>query len=123
MSLLDFTPATSPIRNKQRSVPDAPEIRFDHLRFLTTESTKITEKNPPRREIEDEFKKIILDAYRHGMKIRIPSFAIGRIQELFALVKEACPDAPIWIDGQARDVSPIYAQQLGSSEEHTSELQ
>jgi len=113
----DFT-----IRNKQRSVPDAPEIRFDHLRFLTTESTKITEKNPPRREIEDEFKKTILDAYRHGMKIRIPSFAIGRIQELFALVKEACPDAPIWIDGQARDVSAIYAEHLGGAfsgiEEH-----
>ncbi|MDP3697204.1 MAG: MBL fold metallo-hydrolase [Candidatus Taylorbacteria bacterium] len=104
----DFT-----LRNNQRSVPDAPEIRFDNLRFLTTESTKITERNPPRHTIEDEFKKTILDAYRKGMKIRIPSFAIGRIQEVFALVKEACPDAPIWIDGQAKEVSSIYAEHLG----------
>lgn len=104
----DFT-----IRNKQRSVPDAPETRFDHLRFLTTESTRIIEKNPPRHVIEDEFKEVVREGYRRGMKIRITSFAIGRIQEMFALVKEACPDAPIWIDGQAREVSAIYAEHLG----------
>ena len=101
------------IRNKQRSVTDAPEIRFDHLRFLTSEATKITEKNPPRHIVEDEFKDVVRDGYRRGMKIRIPSFAIGRIQELFALVKEACPDAPIWIDGQAREVSAIYSEHSG----------
>lgn len=103
----DFT-----LHNKQRSVPDAPEIRFDRLRFLTSESTRITEKNPPRHIIEDDFKDTVRDAYRQGMKIRIPSFAIGRIQEMFALVREACPDAPIWIDGQARDVSEIYSEYL-----------
>jgi len=101
----DFT-----LRNKQRSVPDAPEIRFDHLRFLTSESTKITEKNSPRHVEEERFKDVVKEAYRKRMKIRIPSFAIGRIQEIFLLVKEACPDAPIWIDGQAREVSAIYAE-------------
>ncbi len=104
----DFT-----LRNKQRSVPDAPEVRFDHLRFLTTESTRITEKNPPRCVEEEKFKDTVRDAYRKGIKIRILTFAIGRIQEMFALVKEACPDAPIWIDGQAKEVSAIYAEHLG----------
>lgn len=103
----DFT-----LHNKQRLVADAPEIRFDHLRFLTTESTRINEKNQPRHIEETRFKDTIREAYQRGMKIRIPSFAIGRIQEMFVLVKEACPDAPIWIDGQAKEVSRIYAQHL-----------
>ena len=47
------------------------------------------------------------------MKVRVLTFAFGRIQEMFALVKEACPDADIWIDGQGRDVSAIYAEHIG----------
>lgn len=104
----DFT-----VNNRQRSVPDAIFPEFDSLRFLTSESTRITEVNPPRHIIEDEFKKAVRDAYGRGMKIRIPSFAIGRIQEMFALIKEACPDADIWIDGQAKEVSNIYAEHIG----------
>ena len=104
----DFT-----IRNNQRSVPDAPETRFDHLRFLTTESTRITEKNSPRHIVENEFIEVVRGAYAKKMKIRIFGFAYGRSQEVFALTKEACPEAPIWIDGLARDVSSIYAEHLG----------
>lgn len=104
----DFT-----LHNKQRSVPDAPEVGFDNLRFLTTESTRITEQNPPRHIEEEKFKNTVREAYQKGMKIRILTFAIGRSQEMFALVKEACPDAPIWIDGQAKEVSAIYAEHLG----------
>lgn len=104
----DFT-----THNNQRSVPDAPQVRFDHLRFLTSESTRITEKNPPRHVVEEEFKNTVRDAYNQDLKIRIFGFAIGRTQEVFALAKEACPDADIWIDGLARDVSAIYAEHLG----------
>ncbi len=103
----DFT-----LKNNQRSVPDAPERRFDRLRFLTTESTRILEKNPPREIEEERVKDKLRDAYRQRMKTRILTFAIGRIQELYLLAREACPDAPIWIDGQAREVSEIYAEHL-----------
>lgn len=105
----DFT-----LHNKQRSVFDAPEIIFDYLRFLTTESTRITEQNPPRYIEEEKFKDVIREAYQKGTKIRILTFAIGRSQEMFALIKEACPNAPIWIDGQAKEVSAIYAEHAGN---------
>ncbi len=104
----DFT-----LHNKQRSVADAPEIRFDHLRFLTTESTRITEKNPPRHLEEEKFQNTLKQAYHRRIKTRIFTFAIGRIQEMLALAKEACPDAPIWIDGQAKEISAIYAEHVG----------
>lgn len=98
------------LRNKQRLVIDAPEIRFDHLRFLTIESTRITEQNSPRYIEENRFKELLQESYYDKeMWIRIPTFAIGRLQEMFVLCKEACPDADIWIDGQGRDVSSILA--------------
>ena len=101
------------IRNNQRSVPDAPKVEFNRLRFLTIDSTRLTELNPPRHIEEDKFKKTIREAYQRGMKVRILTFAFGRIQEMFALVKKACPEAEIWLDGQGRDVSAIYAEHLG----------
>lgn len=99
------------LRNKQRLVADAPEVRFDHLRWMTTESTRITEQNPPRYVEEDRIKELLQESYYgKGMWIRIPTFAIGRLQEMFFLCKEACPDADIWIDGQGRDISVILAE-------------
>ncbi|MBI4134724.1 MAG: MBL fold metallo-hydrolase [Candidatus Sungbacteria bacterium] len=101
------------LRNNQRSVPDAPRVRFDHLRFLTIDSTRLTELNPPRHIEEKRLKETVREAYDEGMKVRILTFAFGRIQEIFALVREACPDADIWVDGQGRDVSVIYAEHVG----------
>lgn len=111
------------LRNKQRLVADAPEIRFDCLRWLTIESTRITEQNPPRYVEEGRFKEFLQESYYgKGMWIRIPTFAIGRLQEMFVLCKEACPDADIWIDGQGRDVSAILSRYsdgiLSDVEEH-----
>lgn len=95
--------------NNQRTVLDAPRIEFDRLRFLTIDSTRLAEQNPPRHIEEKRFKELIRESYKKGMKIRIPTFAIGRLQEIFILCKEACPDANIWIDGQGREVSAIFA--------------
>lgn len=103
------------LRNKQRTVADAPRVEFDHLRFLTIDSTRLTEQNSPRHIEEDRFKKLICESYDKGMKIRIPTFAIGRLQEIFILCKEACPDADIWIDGQGREVSAIFAEHVGGA--------
>lgn len=102
------------LRNNQRTVPDAPRIEFDRLRFLTIDSTRLTEQNPPRHIEEDRFKELVRESYDKGMKIRIPTFAIGRLQEMFILCKEACPGADIWIDGQGREVSAIFAKHIGS---------
>ncbi len=98
--------------NNQRTIPGAPEARFDHLPFLTIDSTRLTEKNLPRETVEEECLDRIRQAHLQGMKIRFLVFSIGRAQEAFALAKEACPEAPIWIDGQAKEVSALYAEHL-----------
>lgn len=102
------------LSNSQRTVPDAPKVGFDRLRFLTIDSTRLTEQNPPRHIEEGRFKELIRESYERKMKIRIPTFAIGRLQEMFILCKEACHDVDIWIDGQGREVSAIFAEHIDS---------
>lgn len=96
----------------QRTVPGAPEARFDRLQFLTIDSTRLTEKNLPRETVEEECMDQMRQAHIQGIKIRFLVFSIGRAQEAFALAKEACPEAQIWIDGQAKEVSILYAKHL-----------
>jgi len=97
----------------QRTVWGAPKIELPTgLRFMVIDGTRITEAGASRETAEEEFKQKIGEWYCAGKSIRILSFSIGRTQECYELVREACPHAPIWIDGAGRDISTLYLEQL-----------
>lgn len=59
-----------------------------------------------RRETEKEFLDAISDTLKRGGTAVVPSFAVGRSQEVALVLKDS--GHSIWMDGMAKDVSRIF---------------
>ena len=94
-----------------RSVTD-----FPRLESLLMENTNTGPKDYalPREEAEEEFLKIILDAYVRKGKVLIPVFGIGRSQEMLLTIQnlieqERLPsDLKVFVDGMVFEVTAIH---------------
>jgi metallo-beta-lactamase family protein len=106
---------------------DTPIIKdptaVDFAEYLVIESTygdRIHSNEDPEKKLEG----ILNDAWRDGSCVLVPSFAIGRTQELLYLVKKLqdearIPRMPVFVDSpMATSTSALYRQQ---SEEHDAE--
>ncbi len=102
----DLGPANLPI------VRDAEPFRDADMVFL--ESTYGDRDHKPLQETIDEAISIIKNAYQNKGKILIPSFAVGRTQELLYYIEQAfrqggLPRFPIYIDSpMAIEATRIY---------------
>lgn len=89
----------------QRTVPRMPKLDIRGLRWMMVDSTRLAVKSYSRKKEEERFKKETIKALKEGKSIRVLSFAIGRTQETWEIMREACEEAklkvPIWIDGPA----------------------
>ncbi len=100
---------------KQRLLNRA-DTQFPRLESMLMENTNTGPKDYalPREEAEEEFLKIILDAYVKKGKVLIPVFGIGRSQEMLltieALIKERRlpEDLKVYIDGMVGEVTAIH---------------
>ncbi len=52
--------------------------------------------------------RTVASIIERGGRVLVPSFALGRAQEIAMLLGEHLPDVPVLIDGLARDVSAVY---------------
>ncbi len=73
--------------------------------------------SPPVPDVHREFKKIINSTLKKNGKILIPSFAVGRAQELLILLdgymrSGEIPPAPIYIDGMIKKALKIFRHNL-----------
>jgi len=86
----------------------------DSADFLIMESTYGSRLHPPYEDDEKRLKAIIQDTYRAGGMVIMPSFAVGRTQQLvYALHKLAVqgeiPKMPIFVDSPlAIDVTAVF---------------
>ena len=86
-----------------RLVLGAKPVKCDNL---VMESTYSGRNHPPRLKTEyDLLKKVEQVVQRGGLAI-IPSFAVGRTQELMLLLKDSRFD--FWLDGMGKTVNGIY---------------
>jgi putative mRNA 3-end processing factor len=86
-----------------RLVLGAKPVKCDNL---VMESTYSGRNHPPRLKTEyDLLKKIEHVVERGGLAI-VPSFAVGRTQELMLLLKDSKLD--FWLDGMGKKVNGIY---------------
>ncbi len=100
---------------KQRLL-DRAVTDFSRLESLLMENTSTGPKDyaMPREEAEEEFLKIILDAYVRKGKILIPVFGIGRSQEMLLTIehlikeKRLPEDLKIYVDGMIFEVNAIH---------------
>lgn len=89
---------------------DAASTRFHRVETLLIESTYGGSDNmmPGRRDTEDELMGLINNVMERGGKVLIPSFAVGRAQEV--MVTLACNNFKhtVWMEGMLWDSTAIH---------------
>ena len=73
---------------------------------LIMESTYAGREHPDRREHELDFLNSVADVIDNGGKVILPSFAVGRTQEMMMTLAGRGYD--IWVDGMGKGISFIY---------------
>jgi KH/beta-lactamase-domain protein len=84
---------------------------FQRIETLIIESTYGSSEDvlPPRKETEDQFWRIINETMKNGGKVLIPSFAVGRAQEIMALLGSAPSfEHPVYMEGMLWDATAIH---------------
>jgi putative mRNA 3-end processing factor len=75
---------------------------------LMMESTYAKREHPPRAETERTLMEHIYETLENGGNALLPSFALGRTQELIALIRHYDKEIPVFVDGMGRDITKIY---------------
>ncbi len=75
---------------------------------LIIESTYGGREHEDRTLVEKEFLEKISETLNQGGVALIPTFAIGRAQELLIMVSEKFPGVPLYLDGMAKKISEVY---------------
>jgi metallo-beta-lactamase family protein len=90
-------------------------VRIDEADILIIESTYGDREHDPVAATSDKLKRVVNDTCKRGGKLIVPSFAIGRTQELvYALHKlvasrDISPKLPVFVDSPlAIDATGIY---------------
>jgi putative mRNA 3-end processing factor len=88
---------------RQRLVDGARPVDCENL-FI--EGTYGGRTHPDRKTVEKEFLDKIAEVIDRGGTVLIPSFAIGRTQEIMILLKNQGYE--MWVDGMGRSVTRLY---------------
>ncbi len=75
---------------------------------LIIESTYYEREHPPRKELEEQLMEEIYETLENGGNVLLPSFALGRTQELISVIRSHDYDIPVYVDGMGRDMTHIY---------------
>ena len=94
---------------------DRAETRFPRLEALIMEATYGGSEDfqPSRKEAEERLIQIITDTIDRGGKVLIPTFAVGRSQEVMIVLEEAIrneklPEVPVYLDGMIYEATAIH---------------
>lgn len=85
----------------------------DEVDVLVIESTYAKREHPPRKETEGRLMEGIHETLEAGGNVILPSFALGRTQELISLIRSNDEDVPVFVDGMGRDISSVYLKHPG----------
>ncbi len=88
---------------------------FPRLEALVMEATYGGSQDfqPSRKEAEEKLIEIINQTIDRGGKVLIPTFAVGRSQEVMIVLEEAIrnkriPDVPVYLDGMIYEATAIH---------------
>ncbi len=76
--------------------------------YFITESTYGDRDHPDRKETEKDFASSVQDTIDRGGHVLLPSFAVGRSQEIIDVLSEYKVEAPIYYDGMGQKVARVY---------------
>ncbi|MFP3193775.1 MAG: MBL fold metallo-hydrolase [Caldivirga sp.] len=79
--------------------------------LVVMEATYAGGTHPPREKLEEEFIKAVKETLEEGGSVLIPSFTIGRTQELLlTLIRHDVTEVPIYVDGLARVANRVISK-------------
>ena len=112
--------ATVNFRTKDHSVLFTGDIKYTETRLhspaydgykdidvLITESTYGDRSHPPRKELEKKFVESCRRVCDSNGNVLVPSFAVGRAQELLSVLEGHGFDYPVYMDGMSKKASEI----------------
>ncbi|MBU1166127.1 MBL fold metallo-hydrolase [Candidatus Micrarchaeota archaeon] len=80
----------------------------DDVDILIIESTYATREHPSRKQLEKHMMDEINQTLDNGGNALLPAFALGRTQELIALIRHYNKNVPVFVDGMGREITKIY---------------
>ena len=81
---------------------------IEDVDMLVIESTYANREHPERKKLERTFMEHIYETIEKGGNVLLPSFALGRTQELIAAVRHHNKDIPVFVDGMGRAITETY---------------
>lgn len=79
--------------------------------IVIMESTYAEYDHPPRDENEKNFISKLYEVLENGGTVLIPSFAVGRAQEILCVLAKHNFDFPVYLDGMAKTASEIIKEE------------
>ncbi|MFX0183902.1 MAG: MBL fold metallo-hydrolase [Candidatus Hodarchaeota archaeon] len=108
----DFNDTKTPFHDPNFPDPDEP------IDILLIETTNANRRMRTRKEAKSDLTKSLLQCYSRGGKAIIPSFALGRSQEVQAYLASDFDSFlwkyPLYIDGMILDMNAIYQKYMNS---------
>jgi putative mRNA 3-end processing factor len=83
---------------------------YRDIDVMITESTYGNREHPDRKELEKAFVKDCETVCDSNGNVLVPSFAVGRAQELLSVLEGHKFDYPVYIDGMSKKVAGIMMQ-------------
>ncbi|MFH1425740.1 MAG: beta-CASP ribonuclease aCPSF1 [archaeon] len=94
---------------------DAATNRYPRVETLQLESTYGSKNDvlPPRKEVEENFIKMVKETISKGGKVLLPELGLGHSQETMLRIEESIrrgelPKIPVYVDGMIWDVNAIH---------------
>jgi Cft2 family RNA processing exonuclease len=76
--------------------------------LLLIESTYCQPRTRSRRASVEDFLTAVAQTVSRGGRVLVPAFALGRAQEVAALLARRLPEVPVLLDGMAADIAELY---------------
>jgi len=101
----DFNPSPTCLLNGAdlASIPSDVDV-------IIMEGTYVNGTHPPREQLEKQLVETVLTVLEEGGCVLIPSFTVGRAQEVLLILVKYGVDYPIIVDGLARIANEIIAR-------------
>lgn len=95
---------TGDINTGETQLMSAAETDFPPVDVLICESTYGDRNHPDREKTEQDFVQTVKQRIENG-SVLLPTFAVGRAQEIVLLLAQKKIDYPVYVDGMARRVT------------------
>jgi len=86
-------------------IPDAPE----EVDAVVTETTYGTLELPARKSQNSDFVTQVKRVLGEGGRVLVPTFALGRAQDVLLTLTRQLPGVPIYLDGLTRAITHLFA--------------